>query len=152
MLEITRGTTFRSTSTKRTYKVRQKINCESKNVVYLVSCRKHQFQGIGQTMDMKKRVSNYWNHHKAKYKACGITEHFLEDGHVIEEDFIFQPIVKLANIANIPRYQRQLTIRQRLEEFELYWQELLITIEPHGMNKREEIEKARKKINKRKKL
>ena len=151
LLEETKGTVFVSAATKKTYKVRQKMNCETKNVVYLVSCRKHQFQGVGQTTDMKKRLSNYWSHHFAKYNKCGITEHFLEEGHDIDKDFIFQPIVKISNMSNLPRYHGPKVIRERLEEFELYWQEVLMTIEPHGMNKREEVERSRNKIARRKK-
>ena len=99
LLEETKGTVFRSTATGKTYKIRQKIDCETKNVVYLVSCRKHQFQGVGQSTDMKKRISNYWSHHRNKYNKCGITEHFLEEGHNIDDDFKFQPIVKIVNLS-----------------------------------------------------
>ena len=41
--------------------------------------------------------------------------------------------------------------RERLEEFELYWQENLITYEPYGMNKAIELERMRVKIKSRKK-
>ena len=39
--------------------------------------------------------------------------------------------------------------RERLEEFELYWQMNLITYEPHGMNKPSETEKTRAKMKNR---
>ena len=71
--------------------------------------------------------------------------HFLEGGHIFEEDFQIEPIVRLLNPPRtVPKR------RERLEEFELYWQMNLITYEPHGMNKQSEIEKARAKMKNRK--
>ena len=78
------------------------------------SCRRHNIQGVGCTTDLKGRLSNYKSHHKKKYISCGITEHFLEDGHDFEADFEFLPIVKLNNS------QKKVKRRERLEEFELY--------------------------------
>ena len=79
---------------------------------------------MGCTTDLKGRSSNYKSHHKKKYISCGITEHFLEDGHDFEADFEFLPIVKLLNPpSNIVKQ------RERLEDFELYWQENLV---PYG--------------------
>ena len=95
----------------------------------------------GCTTDLKGRLSNYESHHKKKFISCGITEHFLEDGHDFEEDFEFLPTVKFLNPPSTT-----VKIRKRLEEFELYWQENLVTYEPYGMNKKTEIEKARQKM------
>ena len=99
---------------------------------------------MGCTTDLKGRLSNYKSHHKKKYISCGITEHFLEDCHDFEADFEFLPIVKLLNPpSNIVKR------RERLEAFELYWQENLMAYEPYGMNKKTEIEKARQKMKNR---
>ena len=59
-------------------------------------------------------------------------------------DFEFLPIVKLLNPPSTIVKRRE-----RLEEFELYWQENLVTYEPYGMNKKTEIEKARQKMKNR---
>ena len=148
-LAATRGPKFHSTTTKKWYKIRQFMNCESKNVIYLITCLRHQIQGVGLTEDLKKRNSNYHSHHCTKYNKCGITEHFLESDHDFESDFLIQPIVKITNIPELA-YCRRKVVRERLEEFELYWQETLRTIEPYGMNKLEEVERARVKIAARK--
>ena len=124
--------------TESVYKIRQNITCKSKDIIYIISCRRHNVQGMGCTTDLKGRLSNYKSHHKKKYISCGITEHFLE------ADFKFLPIVKLLNPpSNIVKR------RERLEEFELYWQENLVTYEPYGMNKKTEREKARQKMKNR---
>ena len=54
---------------------------------------KTQYTGSGMYNRFKGRLS----HHKKKYISCGITEHFLEDGHDFEADFEFLTIVKLLN-------------------------------------------------------
>jgi predicted GIY-YIG superfamily endonuclease len=148
VLQATESTTFKSTSTKLTYRIRQQITCESKNVVYLVGCKRHNmFQGVGyNSTEVKKRVANYKNHHKSKTRSCGISQHFQDSEHDFKNDFVYQPIVK---IHNVPENKDQL--KSRLEEFELYWQENLITYEPYGMNKLSEMEKARGKLKKKKK-
>ena len=53
------GKTFYSTVAKEKYRIRQEINCRSKNIIYLVSCRKCPMQGVGQTENFQARVSNY---------------------------------------------------------------------------------------------
>ena len=87
------------------------------------------------------------NHHtEKKNQSCSIAEHFLEDGHSFEEDFRILTVVRLVN-PPVTMAER----RERLEEFELYWQENLITSEPYGMNKAIELERTRVKIKNRKK-
>ena len=135
---------FRSSQTGNIYRVRQKITCETPNVVYLVTCQKvdcKAFQGVGQTKDLKKRVSNYCSHHLNRLRTCRITEHFIDDPHDFQSDFLLQPIVKLTNVAGLMEKQ----VRYRLEDFELYWQEHLCTLEPHGMNTVEEANKVRRR-------
>ena len=89
---------------------------------------------------MKKRVSNYCSHHLNRLRTCRITEHFIDDHHDFQSDFLLQPIVKLTNVAGLMEKQ----VRYRLEDFELYWQEHLCTLEPHGMNTVEEANKVRR--------
>ena len=112
--------------------------------MYLVACIRHNIQGVGCTTELKSRTSNYRSHHSKKNKSCGITEHFLEGGHIFEEDFQIQPIVRLLNPP------RTISKREMLEKFEIYWQMNLITYELHSMNKQGELEKTRAKMKNRK--
>ena len=144
LLRETEGKDFKSVTTGCKYKVRQKITCEAKDVIYPVTCKRHNIQGVGCTMELKSRISNYRSHHNKKNKSCGITEHFLKGDHIFEEHFQIQPIVRLLNPPRTVSKKRE-----RLEEFELYWQMNLITYEPHGMNKQSEIEKTKAKIKNR---
>ena len=80
MLRKTTSHEFKSLRTGCRYKIRQNITCESKDIVYLVTCNKHNIQGVGCTKDLKSRINKHMNHHKKENRSCGITEHFLEDG------------------------------------------------------------------------
>ena len=66
------GETFYSTVTKERYKIRQEIDCRSKNIIYLVSCRKCPMQGVGQTENFQARVSNYISHILKENKHVGL--------------------------------------------------------------------------------
>ena len=144
MLKEIEGKDFKSVTTGCKYKVRQKITCEAKDVIYLVTCKRHNIQGVGCTTELKSRISNYRSHHNKRNKSCGITGNFLEGGHTFEEDFQIQPILRLSNLPKTVSKRRE-----RLEEFELCWQINLITYEPHGMNQQSEIEKTRAKMKNR---
>ena len=88
--------TFKSVKTESVYEIRHVLHANQKTL--FISCRRHNIQGVGCTTDLKGRISNYKSHHEKKYISCGITEHFLEDGHDFEEaDLEFLPMVKLLN-------------------------------------------------------
>ena len=71
------GDTFYSTVTEEMYKIRQEIDCRSKNIIYLVSCRKCPMQGVGQTEYFQERVSSYISHILKRKQTCGIVKHFI---------------------------------------------------------------------------
>ena len=87
----------------------------------------------------------YRSHHTHKVRSCGISEHFQDYEHDFDKDFIFQPIVKLIN-NTLTSHEKM----WRLEEFEVYWQQNICTIEPYGMNTKLESDKAMERIRKRK--
>ena len=45
--------------TKGRYKFRQNVNCQSKIVIYLVTCKKCKKQGVGETIGFKSQMANY---------------------------------------------------------------------------------------------
>ena len=129
-LRETAGGYFRSGQTNQAFRIRQIINCETVNVIYLVSCRKCTGkQGVGHTKSIKKRVSNYTSKINAKVVDCGITGHFVNTPNHSVQDFIFQPIVALEN----PPQNIQERLKM-LRRFEGYWQVRLCTVEPYGFN------------------
>ena len=136
LLSKSQGSTFQSISNKRTFKIRQKINCQSKNVIYLITCKRCNIQGVGHTTNFKKRISNYFSHIKQGHKYCEIATHFIEnhkdtwkEDYTNNDDFLIQGIAKLEHP---PRSKEQIT--ERLWDFEGYWQMERSTIHPNGLN------------------
>ena len=48
------NTEFKSTQTGERYKIRQDIDCKSENIIYLVTCKKCGFQGVGSYTNCRK--------------------------------------------------------------------------------------------------
>ena len=130
-----KGQHFSSTVTKRSYKVRQEVNCESRNIIYLVTCQKCNMQGVGETENFKKRNANYRSNIRNKRITCNIERHFVESEDHNLEHFQIQIIVQLENP---PR--GVIKRRKRLKQFEGYWQINLCTLYPYGMNSINELE------------
>ena len=90
------ATSFKSKATKDEYKIRQNISCRSKNIIYLVECKKRGKQMVGSTGEFSPRISNYITHIENKHEMTCVAQHFWEQGHSIE-DFSIKGIAKLVN-------------------------------------------------------
>ena len=53
------GKYFRCTVTKRQYTIKQHLNCNASNVIYLITCNSCQKQYVGSTMNLKARFTLY---------------------------------------------------------------------------------------------
>ena len=122
------ATSLKSKATKEKYKIRQNINCRSKNIIYLVECMKCGKQGVGSTGEIAPRISNYITHIESKHEMTCVAQHVWEQGHSIE-DFSIKGIVKQMN----PRQTKKAKTNM-LEDFEYYWQARLNTFKPFGLN------------------
>ena len=130
------GDNFVSRVTGERYKIRQNINCESKNVIYLVECKKCGKQGVGSTEDFKPRISNYISHILMKRATCKSVRHFYVAPEHSVKDFSIKGMQEKAR-------------DKILTEFEGYWQTKLVTLEPYGLNGKDEWARMRNN-NKRK--
>ena len=127
------GDSFVSRVTGARYKIRQKINCESKNVIYLVECKQCGKQGVRSTEDFKPRISNYISHILMKRATCKSVRHFYVTPGDSVKDFSIKGIVKLMNPP-----KEEMARDKILTEFEGYWQTRLMTLEPYGLNGKDE--------------
>ena len=122
----------------------QSVNCQSKNVIYVVNCVKCNLQGVGQSKKFSKRITNYFLHIKQKRRNCSIGNHFI-DHHMDEwkgnykDNNLFQ-ITGITILTNLPSNEQLKS--KRLEEFEGYWQVKLATIHPHGLNSINELKEC----------
>ena len=81
--------TFNSNVTHKTYNIVNpslSMNCGTKNVIYLITCRKCGIQYVGEMgQSLRKRMNNHWNRLK-KLSCQYLYQHFNSDGHT--EDHI----------------------------------------------------------------
>ena len=98
-------------------------------------------QGIGKATKFNKRTSNCITQSEKKIEACCTNKHFFQTEEHSLEDFSIMGIVKLENPPGNPK-----ALDLRLREFQGYWQVRLNTLEPYGMNSRNEYEESRRLI------
>ena len=115
------GNKFRSTNTGKSYTIRQKVDCTSDWVIYLVTCRKCQGQYVGKSKtDFRRRHSNHKQ--EIKKKVGGLGHHYGPDSPCSYEHLQIQIIEQIEH--------KNLDF---LAERELYWQhQLRVYIENGG--------------------
>ena len=105
---------FTSTNTQKKYRIKQKINCDSDFVIYLVTCRKCHGQYVGKSQTIfKKRHSNHKR--EIKNNIGGLGHHYNEaSGGCGYENFTVILIEQV--VEKTPQF---------LAEREVYWQHQL---------------------------
>ena len=122
---------FTSTSTNRTYPITQILSCKSKNVIYLVTCKKCKVQYVGSTSnEFKIRFRNHKSSMITKKRTCEVAIHFNKEPHALA-DFEFLVIEQLCNLSF-----NNNSLDDRLLTREAFWCAQLCTLKPHGLNKR----------------
>ena len=114
------GGHFTSTNTKRTYRIEQRLDCNSSFVIYLGTCKKCRGQYVGKTTTpFKKRHSNHKQEVKKDYGGLG--HHYGGDNGCGYDSISIQIIdqVKQGDHA-------------ALAEKELFWQNQLRCYVEHG--------------------
>ena len=118
-------------STGKTYEIKSHISCDTYNVIYMIQCTKCNLQCIGET---KRRLKDCFNEHRRPfinppgYNPTAVSKHFLASDHVINDHMILIPLQQL--------YTKRDSIRKAREAFLI---QLGKTLEPAGVNKRDEI-------------
>ena len=135
------GTHFRSNVTGEKFRMKQEINCRSKNIIYLVTCGACGKQGIGRTTAFQSRISNYISHICNHEPTCSTVKHFYETPDHSVQNFRIVGTVQLENPPKTPK-----ALKARLIEFEGYWQVKLQTLEPCGLNSINEFQEQMKNI------
>ena len=114
--------TFKSTNTKKTYKIQQKLNCDSDWVLYLCTCKRCGGQYVGKSKTpFKKRHSNHKQ--EIRKKIGGLGHHYGSDGGCTYNDF---------QVTLIEQVEEK--TMQNLAERELFWQHQLRVYVENGGN------------------
>ena len=126
------GKYFRCTVTKKSYAIRQHLDCNVRNVIYLITCNACQKQYVGSTTNLKTRFANYKSNIKLVNKSCTCVQHFGREHNWL--DFRIQPIEKvyLSEELQSSEKEKKLLARER------YWMAELRTIY-FGLNDRDDL-------------
>ncbi len=110
---------FKSTTTRKCYKIRHAFSCSSSNVIYLITCNKCKKQYVGKTnKPLRERI----NHHRSSInmkQSRYISVHFNFPDH---------------NISNITVQAIDTTSEDKLAPLEKFWINTLQTCKPKGLN------------------
>ena len=72
---LSEGKIFKSTNTRKIYKIRQKVNCQSSYIIYLGTCQRCQGQYVGKsTQQFRKRHSGHKQ--EIKNEIGGLGQHY----------------------------------------------------------------------------
>ena len=123
---------FPSFRTGKNYNIHSRLSCDSKNVIYLASCKKCRLQYVGSTTtDFRIRFRNHKSAMLTNKKTCEVAVHFNKIPHTLG-DFTFQCIDQVQAQNNSEEIERLLITK------EAYWSAQLFSLAPHGLNKRKE--------------
>ena len=123
---------FPSFRTGKNYNIHSRLSCDSKNIIYLASCKKCRLQYVGSTTtDFRIRFRNHKSAMLTNKKTCEVAVHFNKIPHTLG-DFTFQCIDQVQAQNNSEEIERLLITK------EAYWSAQLFSLAPHGLNKRKE--------------
>ena len=83
VLQLTAGIT--STTSGVTFPIKQRLCCDTRNVIYVITCRRCLMQGVGETANVKARMQSYIraasNPASSGVSAGAIDNHFRNSPH-----------------------------------------------------------------------
>ena len=124
--EIVTTSSFTSYSTGRQYNIRANITCKSRNLVYLISCKKCGVQYVGETKNpLHIRMNRQRSEIRAKKLENSVAKHFSQLNHSAED-------VEVRGIEKI-----HINNAQWRKQRESYWISELNTLAPYGLNLKE---------------
>ena len=113
---------FKSTNTQRTYKIKQRMTCQSSYLVYLATCKKCKGQYVGKSQTaFKVRHSNHKQ--EIKHGKGGLGQHYGPNGRCNYGDISFILIEKIEE-----------GDKKKLARREQYWQHQLRAFNENGGN------------------
>lgn len=120
---------FTSTRNGANFTITGKLDCNSKNILYLIECSKCEEQYVGETeRTLRSRLNNHLSDIR-NYKETGIAEHFNQLDH-IAGDLQITPIVQIPDWGSKTKNKRARTKQ------ESWFIKKLDTMTPNGMNER----------------
>ncbi|XP_078583735.1 uncharacterized protein LOC144866254 [Branchiostoma floridae x Branchiostoma japonicum] len=124
---VKKSKAFHSHQTSIRYTIRAHITCRTRNIIYMIQCKKCGIQYVGET---GQTLANRMNGHRSSIKTdkdTPISAHFNQPSHTVAD----MEVIGLEKLA----YGRteDLTRQRRLHR-ESYWIHQLRTLHPEGLN------------------
>uniref|UniRef100_A0A8C5LIN0 GIY-YIG domain-containing protein n=1 Tax=Leptobrachium leishanense TaxID=445787 RepID=A0A8C5LIN0_9ANUR len=117
---IESSSTFKSSNKGTIYIIQDRLNCASKNVIYLITCKKCSAQYVGQTtQSIRRRFVYHLSTIKCK-KDLALPKHYNTADHSLQD----------ISLMVIEQVTNESSILQR----EQYWISELNTLKPSGLN------------------
>ena len=126
--------------TDKTYFIKSDLSCNSKNVIYLITCDKCKDEYIGSAEDFKLRFRVHKSDIKTKKERCGTSRHFNEKCLCSTSPFGYVKVQIIEQIYS----EDPSNIEEVLWYRERYWQSQLFTV-THGMNSINDLYSKRRK-------
>ena len=119
---------FVGQQTRNVYYLVDSLNCDSGNVVYLITCKKCLKKYVGETkIPLRLRANNHLSSIRSNHLSP-IAEHFALPDHSVIDHFEIMPIEKTQILPS-----EEETKQKRLER-EAYWIQTIQTLYPLGFN------------------
>ena len=129
---------FASIVTKNSYPIKHRLSCNQLNCIYLMTCKKCRLQYVGSTVYFKAR----WRLHKSHIKhnkttSCRVARHWCGNHRDLKD-------LEITIIEQV--FGDEAAIDSLLHTREIFRQHALLTFEPYGMNKRDDLYSSRTKF------
>ena len=125
--------TFQSDQTGEVFEIRHKLNCRSKNCIYLgfcLKCSKNQY--VGKSEPPANMRFNTHRHDVTSESGLAFDKHFDQKDHDFDHHARFILIEQIKNRNNLSKLEN----RRILEQREDFWIQKLKTLAPFGLNDR----------------
>ena len=101
---IIRGSTVTSASGS-VHSLKHYVNCNTKNVIYAITCTLCRKQYVGQTITkLRERLNQHTSSIRRKNKKLPVAVHFNEPGHSIDH-FAFQGVEVVSDVTQLNRIE-----------------------------------------------
>ena len=132
--KINETQTFKSTRNNKILTIFHSVDCQSSWVIYIIECNICRLQYIGKSeTGFNLLLNNHRDHTKNRVNSCELTEHFLYNirSHNFEDDLTITVIEQIKKDHFAINRKKEL-----LRNKEMFWQRMLNSTQPNGLNKR----------------
>ena len=120
-------------TTETKFRISRDSTCNTKNVIYLASCKKCYKQGVGSCIEWKTRLINFKSHIKNNDATCMIVKHFIDECCDSNDTFRYLNF-SIIDVLNNVEYFSQNDIESLLLQKENVWIGSLVT-QHKGLNR-----------------